>query len=167
MPEIKDIIRLRKADEHDLTLMLAWRNNPIVYQGFYTQSKTNHINSWEEHLAWWKSRPTSWHTFIIVLTRNENSRPIGVVNVGQCEHWSPEIGFYVGSPSDWGKGYCKEAILQTLTWIKHSLHRDYTHTTVLKSNERSIKLLESIGFLYMAEARPGEIWMAINLAKML
>ena len=163
MQQVTEKIRLRKADEHDLTIMLAWRNNPLLYSGFYTQSRDNHIISWEEHLAWWKSRPSTWHTFIIMLTENEVSRPIGVMNVTMVEHWSSEIGYYIGNPSDWGHGYAKEAVLQALAWLKYSLNKEYAHTTVLKSNERSIKLLESIGFSYMAEAREGEIWMSRNL----
>ena len=158
IPKPKPDIRLQKADEHDLPLMLAWRNNPLLFQGFYTQSRGNHLITWEEHLAWWKNRPSTWHTYIIMLTEGEYSRPIGVVNVGQIEHWSPELGVYL-NPTDWRHGYAREALLQLVTLVKFTFHRDYCHTTILKSNIASIELFKSLGFSYMAEAREGEIWM--------
>ena len=149
---------LRPANEADLPLMFAWRNNPDIYQGFYQQKKP--LN-WEEHLNWWKSRPSSWRSFIILL---DDFRPIGIINVSQLEHWSPEIGWYIASVSDWGKGYAKQAIRQTFDWLKEKGYK-YCHTTVKMDNDRSIHLAWRLGFIVLGGAREGELWLAKDLTQ--
>lgn len=142
-------------DERYLTLMMAWRSNPLVYEGFYSQTKPL---TWDEHIQFWNSRPSSWGAFIIFY----EDRPVGVVTIGQLEHWNCEIGYYIGEVSLWGKGIGKEAVRQGMEWIK-AQGKEYCHTTVKKNNERSIRLLKSLGFEYMAEARKNEIWMSRKL----
>ena len=157
------MIRLEPATEYDLLWMFDTRNIPEVYQGFYTQDKPLR---WDEHLDWWNSRSTTWRSFVVKgswsisewVIREEI---VGVVTIGQLDHWSPEIGYYI-SPPRWGRGYGKQAVQQALRFIKKQ-RKDYCHTTVLKSNERSIRLLKSLGFEYMAEARKGEVWMTKEL----
>ena len=92
------MITLRQATQDDLRLMLAWRNNPQVYQGIYNQSVENRKLTWEEHTNWFASRNKDWRTFIIEY----NGEPVGVVTIGQLDHWCPEIGYYVGEVSLWG-----------------------------------------------------------------
>ena len=150
------MIKLRPVfDDRYLTLMMAWRSNPLVYEGFYSQTKPL---TWDEHIQFWNSRPSSWGAFIIFY----EDRPVGVVTIGQLEHWSPEIGYYIGEVSLWGKGFGREAVRLGLQFIKE-YGKMYCHTTVKKDNERSIRLLKSLGFEYMAEAREGEIWMSKKL----
>ena len=148
------MVRLEEATEYDLLFMFNTRNIPEVYAGFYTQSAPL---TWKEHFDWWKSRPSSWRSFVVYM----DFMVVGVVNIGQLCHWSPEIGYYV-HPDHWGKGIGRTAVKQGLGVIRgHG--KKYCHTTVLKTNERSIRLLKSLGFKYMAEAREGEIWMTKEL----
>uniref|UniRef100_A0A6M3KUM5 Putative acetyltransferase n=1 Tax=viral metagenome TaxID=1070528 RepID=A0A6M3KUM5_9ZZZZ len=160
-------VNLREASGRDLSLMLAWRNHPDVYQGFYTQPRREQpLISWQEHCEWWCDRPTTWRSFIIedILSSEEGdalgmyTRPVGVLNIGQLEHWSPEIGYYIGNPLDWGKGYATEAVKHAMKFIKELLHRDYCHTTVKVDNIISRKLLENLGFTVLGDAREGEVW---------
>ncbi len=143
------MIELRDATDSDLELILAWRNNPLIWQGFYTQRKPL---TWEEHFSWWRSR-RNWHEFIIVY----DHRDVGVLTLGQLDHWSPEIGYAVGEVLLWGKGVGKEAVRLACEWLIKKNYK-YTHTTVIKTNERSIRLLKSLGFKYLGEAREGESW---------
>jgi RimJ/RimL family protein N-acetyltransferase len=147
--------RLIKAEETDLELMMAWRSNPLIYQGFYTQTKPL---IWEEHLNWFRSRNQDWRTFIIIY----NDRKVGVVTIGQLDHWSPEIGYYIGEVSLWGNGIGKEAIQLALEWIK-DYGKNYAHTTVMESNSRSLGLLKSLGFEILGKARKGELWLTKSL----
>ena len=128
--------------------MMAWRNTPFVYQGFYSQQKPL---TWKEHLAWWESRNRDWHQFIVNIGRD-----IGVVTIVQCDNWSPEIGFYIGEVSLWGQGYGKEAVRLAEEWLKE---RNYvqTHTTVKEDNKRAISLLMSRGWVRAGNARKGEL----------
>ena len=147
------IVLLRKATRQNLKLMFEWRNQPEVYQGFYVQGTENRKLTWGEHITWWEYRNRDWRTFIIEYESN----PIGVVTIGQLDHWCPEIGYYIGEKSLWGKGIGKEAVRLGLEYIKN-YGREYAHTTVLDTNERSIRLLKSLGFERLGKAREGESW---------
>lgn len=147
-------IYLRPTIESDYLLTMAWRSNPDLYQGFYQQGKPL---KWEEHIAWYLSRNKDWRNFIIMF----DDRPVGVVTIGQLDHWSPEIGYYIGETTLWGKGIGKEAVRLALEYIK-GCGKDYCHTTILKTNQRSIRLVKSLGFEYMAEARKGELWFRLK-----
>lgn len=145
---------LRRAVEEDLHLIFKWRNQKQVYEGFYTQTQPL---SWQEHVEWWHSRNKDWREFIICLKEKTDIREIGVVTVGQLDHWSPEIGYFIGEISLWGKGYGTKAIRQVLSWLKN-IGKEYVHTTALDKNERSLKLLKKLGFYCLGPARQGESW---------
>ena len=87
-----------------------------------------------------------------------------MVTIGQLDHWSPEIGYFIGEVSLWGHGIGKEAVKQSMDWLQERGY-EYCHTTVLGKNERSIRLLKSLGFTKLGEAREGEIWMTKRLSK--
>ena len=144
-------MRLLKATNSDLELMMAWRSNPLIYEGFYQQTKPL---KWEEHVNWFNSRNKDWRTFIIEY----EGRKIGIVTIGQLDHWSPEIGYYLGEVSLWGRGLGKGAVGLALDWLK-TYGKEHAHTTVLKSNKRSLNLLKSLGFKILGDAREGEVWL--------
>ena len=102
------MILLRNVTSDDLELMLAWRNNPIVYEGFYEQGyqKKGHI-VWEEHFRFWTEQMTNncenWKSWII---RYEN-RNIGVVWVLKSSSAAPETGIYIGEVTLHGQGIGK------------------------------------------------------------
>jgi diamine N-acetyltransferase len=145
-------ISLRLATEQDYELMLAWRNDREISLGFYSQGGEK-IISWEEHLNWIKSRNKDWRTFIIIY----KNRRIGVFTIGQLDHWCPEIGYYIGEKSLWGKGIIKEAIKLGLEYIKN-YGKEYAHSSVKDNNPRSIRVLKSLGFEQTGSAREGETW---------
>ena len=142
-------VLLREAIDNDLDLMFLWRNDPEIYQSFYTQDKKL---TWDEHISWWKSRNKDWRTFVII----HNLRPVGIVTIGQLDHWCPELGYYIDRLF-WDKGIGKEAVKKGLEYIK-KYGREYAHTTILDINERSIRLVKSLGFKYLGTAREGESW---------
>ena len=154
-------VSLRLATEQDLELMMAWRSSPFVYEGFYTQKAPL---TWEEHWKWFHNRGNWWKIFIIQYDdKVTRVRDVGVVTVGQLEHWSPEPGYYLGEVSLWGKGIGREAVLLALQYIKN-YGREYARTTILDTNSRSIKLAKSLGFKYSGVARVGESWYQVDLS---
>lgn len=153
------MIFLRNATEADLPLIMAWRSNPLSYQGFYSQKQPL---TWEEHINWWQSRNKDWREFLIVLVDGTHTRDIGVVTIGQLCHWSPEIGYFIGEVSLWGKGYGKEAVKQAMDWLK-IYGKEYCHTTIKDDNKRSISLIKSLGFERLGKAREGESWYQVTL----
>ena len=153
------MIHLRIAHEGDLPLIMAWRNQEKVYQGFYTQKEPLR---WEEHKNWWASRNKDWREFIIVLIENTEMRDVGVVTIGQLDHWSPEIGYFIGEVSLWGSGLGKQAVFLGLEWLKQQ-GKEYARTTILDNNTRSIKLAKSLGFKRLGKARVGESWYQLKI----
>ena len=136
--------------------MLAWRSNPLVYEDLYTQGYLREGPLvWSKHLAWWNSR-YNWRIWIIQVEESDYTRSVGVVSVSQLDSWAPQIGFYVGEITLWGKGVGKEAVLHALKWLKQKKY-SRVRTTVLQTNERSLKLLASLGFQRMREGRLGEM----------
>jgi RimJ/RimL family protein N-acetyltransferase len=134
---------------------MAWRSNPLVYEGFYTQREPL---TWEEHFTWWNTNGKQRKQYMIIY----NGRKVGTLAIAQLDHWTPEIGYMIGEVSLWGHGVAKEAVRQSCEMLK-SWGYKYTHTTVLESNTRSVKLLESLGFKKLGEARKGEIWVTKEL----
>ena len=149
-----NVVRLRPANDDDIGIYFQVRNDPEVWPGFYTQRATL---DWKEHVKWWYSRNSDWRKFII----ENNSIPIGILNIGQLDHWSPEVGYAI-YPQYWGKGYGREAVRLSLEFMK-SKGKQYCHTTVLKNNERSLRLLKSLGFIEAMDAREGEVWLTKSL----
>lgn len=150
------MIKLREATDGNLELMLHWRNNPEVWQGFYTQSRENRPLSWAEHYEWWLSRNKSWRTFIVeYFDEYEEGRSVGVVTIGQLDYWEPETGIYIGETHLWGKGIGKQALQLAIDYLCQNRYK-YTRTTILDNNERSKRLYMSLGFKKVGEARPGE-----------
>ena len=145
---------LRLITEADLPLILAWRSNPLCYQGFVTQKSPL---VWEEHLSWWRGRNQDWRTFLVLVIEDDVERPVGLVNIGQLDHWSPELGYTIGEVSLWGKGIGKEAVRLGMEWLK-SHGKQYCHTTIRDDNKRSIRLIKSLGFTKLGRAREGESW---------
>ena len=148
------IVILREATSNDLELVLAWRNNPLIWQGLYQQSRENRPLTWEEHYNWWHSR-YNWKTFIIQLNDNITTRDIGYISISQLDYWSPEIGLSIGETTLWGRGIGKQALTLGTQWVREKGYK-YTSTTILDNNERSKALFLSLGYERIAGARPEE-----------
>jgi len=151
-------VRLRLIRKEDYPLILAWRSNNLVYDGLYRQSLAQKPITWEEHLEWLKSRNADWRTFIAIY----ENRPVGVVTIGQLDHWSPEIGLYLGEITLWGKGIGTKMVQMGLAWLKdYSLSHPHIvacRTTILDDNIASKRVFEKCGFKCAGRARHKESW---------
>ena len=148
-------IKFRAVCKEDYPLTMAWRSNPDIFQGFYQQ---NAPLEWDRHNAWYDSRNRDWRNFLAIY----NGRPVGVITIGQLDHWEPEIGVYLGEVTLYGKGIGTGMVQKAIEWIQeyelsHS-HIQSIHTTVLDSNIASIKLFLKCGFKQVGMARKGESW---------
>ena len=146
------MIYLRKANKSDLPLILAWRNNPLIWMGTYTQRSPI---SWETHEAWWDSRKDHI-SFMAVLLQNDSARDIGVIHISPLTYWSPEIGIIL-DVAEWSKGYGTEVFRLGCEWLKSKGYK-WTSTTVLDTNTPMIRVLEKLGFEEFSDARKGELW---------
>ena len=154
---------LRLATEADLPIMMAWRSHPLCYEGFYQQTSPL---VWEGHLNWFRKRNSDWRAFVVEYDDGYETcsmlqpRPVGVVTIGQLDNWSPEVGYYIGETTLWGKGLGTQAVSEAIGWLKEyaKTHSYITgvHTTVLDRNIGSIKLIKKLGFKQGMKAREGE-----------
>jgi len=147
-------VLLREATINDLELILAWRSIPEVYKGLYQQAKENRPLTWDEHYSFWHNRH-NWRQWIIQVNDNITTRDIGYINLGQLDNWNPEIAIVIGEVTLWGKGIGKQSLILAIDWLKEQGY-EKVHTTILKNNERSIRLFESVDFKRTGEGREGE-----------
>ena len=145
------MLYLREATEADMALVLAWRNNPDVWRGTYSQRESI---TWREHQKWWGSREDHI-SFMVVLVVNNISRDVGILNISPLTYWSPEIGIIIGEVSLWGLGVGTKAFKLGCDWLKEKGYQ-WTSTTVLDSNVAMIKVLKKLGFKRTCEARKDE-----------
>lgn len=146
-----EAVSLREANDDDIELMMAWRSNPLVYCGFYSQHEPL---KYKEHYAWWKSRRNR-RDWIIVLDDGEHTRDVGVVNVSSLDSDSPEVGVYVGEVTAWGRAIGRRAVSLAIHWL-HANGYKKARALVLKDNPASLSLFEAVGFRRISEGREGE-----------
>jgi len=149
---------LREATDADMTLVLSWRNNPLIWGETYTQRAPI---SWRAHKTWWKSRQDH-KSFMVVLVEDDYARDVGVIHISPLQYWSPEIGIIIGEVSLWGQGVGTEAFRLALEWLKDQGYK-WTSTTVLDTNRRMIKVLYKLNFKKTCKARKGESRYALEL----
>jgi len=147
------MLLLRDATEYDLPLLLAWRNNPLIWEGTYTQRKPL---CFEDHKIWWESRNVDHRSFMVLFVKGTSVRPVGVLHISPLDYWSPEIGIIIGEVSLWNKEVGTDAFRLGCEWLKEQGYK-WTSTTILKTNKGAIRLLEKLNFKYTCEARKGEL----------
>jgi RimJ/RimL family protein N-acetyltransferase len=129
--DIEAALSYRPVRPEDLELLLAWRSNPRVFGHFRGQEAPL---DWEEHLAWFGSRPPDRHDYVIEY----NGRRVGSIFL------TPDsfVGVYVGELSLWGEGIGGAAV----EWLCTTYDRDAFLAEVHEENEGSRRLFEDQGF---------------------
>ena len=150
--EESSTISLRQVNDDDLEMIMNWRSEPSVYQYFYDQREPL---IWEKHLEWWGAR-NNRVDWIILLNEDKKQIPVGSINCVNLESDSPEVGLFVGDTDQWGKSIGKITVKLVVEWLGK---RGYEKVLarVMKENERSKRLFESLGFEEIGDSRPGEI----------
>jgi RimJ/RimL family protein N-acetyltransferase len=116
----------------DLELVLAWRNNPVVYEHFVDQDGPIR---WEDHVRWFENRDPDRLDYVA----RYDGRRIGVVGVDESDF----VSVYVGEPALWGEGLGT----RLLNWLtaRHGAERDLS-AKIHADNERSRHLFKRCGF---------------------
>lgn len=136
-------LSLRPLDYGDLNDTLEWRNRDGVRQWFFYDQTI----SLYEHLSWYKK----------YLEKNDDVVLIGEVmggKVGQLAVYNiteqkAEVGRFIVSPSFSGTGLMRDLIILLCESCKINGLKEL-YLDVLKSNERAIRLYESIGFVIVS-----------------
>lgn len=125
-------LAVRQVLREDLELVLAWRNNPRIYEHFQNQDSPL---TWDDHVSWFESRPSERDDYVI---RYED-RPVGVVSINSQDF----VSIYIGEPSLWGSGIGT----RMLTWIIDRYHPTrHPKAEIHIENNRSQQLFARCGF---------------------
>lgn len=139
-----EIINLNKDSLIELSLLMAWRSNPLIYKWFLSQ--TNHL-IWEIHYQFLTSVKNRYD-YLVYL----NGRPIGHVALSNTEQIYPEISIMIGETSLWGKGISYNVLSAFLIMLKE-LGFDKLSARISDDNISSIKLFNRSGF-YLVGSLP-------------
>jgi RimJ/RimL family protein N-acetyltransferase len=126
-------LEIQPMREKDLELVLAWRNNPRIYNNFAEQDEPIR---WDNHVAWYEQRPADREDYIIRC----NNRRVGVVSLDKNDF----VSIYIGEQPLWGQGIASRA----LKWLiqRYSPSRPL-YAEVHTENDRSEHLFKQCGFI--------------------
>lgn len=131
---------LRGIEDHELELMLSWRNSPPVRANMYTR----HEISSREHKSWWlKVKSASSHVYLMYEFRGE---PLGIVSFSNIDRQSKNSSwaFYAAPNAPKGVGSRMEFLALEYCFQNLRLHKLYCE--VLSFNESVINLHKKFGF---------------------
>lgn len=88
--------------------------------------------------------------------RLEDKQLVGMCSIAKLDRLNKkvELGYWLGR-TYWGNGYAREAIRLIMGFGFSSLEVNRIYATVLVGNDRSIKLLESLGYVREGIERDG------------
>jgi len=134
-------IAIGKEKTRDLVLIMAWRNQEPIYDGFVEQQS---LLKWKEHHNWWTSRKDRVD-FFIIYSDETGEREVGIVNIDHLKNKLPEVGILVGELTLQRKGVATGALNEIFAWMEEKGYEGAT-ARILKSNVASIGLFEKVGF---------------------
>lgn len=147
-------VKLVRAKESDLELILSWRSHPDIYKYFRMQKAPF---SWKEHVTFWKNRKHRVD-FIILLSEEKKWRKVGTLNLSELDTDSPAIGILIGELTLQHKGVGSKALQLALQWLKTKKYAKAC-AEIHSSNTASQKLFLKNGFKKVNQAT-GKDWQA-------
>lgn len=138
----KDEVRLRLLEDKDLDKTLMWRNRDEVRCCF----KNSTIISLEQHLRWFENYLKKDDDFIFVV--EAEGEIVGQASVYGID-WNKktaEVGRFMAAPDQSGKGYIRTACELLIEMCWSVLGLTYLFLEVFESNERAVRLYQSLGF---------------------
>lgn len=133
--------RLRPIEDHELKMMLEWRNTPEVRNNMYTTD----IIPLDDHLQWWEriKKDDSVHYFFYEY----DNIPQGVVYFTQIDVLNHQAmwGFYASPNALRGTGSRMEVLALDYAFDKLNLHK--LSCEVLDYNLAVVKFHKKFGFV--------------------
>lgn len=138
-------IRIRGLEETDLPLTLAWRNDDQSRRWFKSQEALQ----LESHVGWFTRYAASESPDCMFFAETLEGEPVGQSSIYNFDQGVPraEVGRFISDPKLRGKGLFRETLLLTLFVGFDVLGLEDLHLEVIETNERAIRLYESVGFV--------------------
>jgi RimJ/RimL family protein N-acetyltransferase len=134
---------LRGLSERDLPLTLAWRNDQRSLRWFKNAVPLEP----EPHRAWFRRYAEDGAAGCMFFVEDHAGQPVGQSSIYNLAGSRAEVGRFLSSPELRGKGLFREALLLTLGAAFDIAGLDEVHLEVIATNERAIRLYESVGFV--------------------
>lgn len=135
-----DACLIRSVEEHDLELLLAWRNDPSIRSFMLTR----HEIALEEHRAWFAR--ASGDSSRKMLMIEEFGEPIGYVQFANATpNAISDWGFY--AKPDAPKGTGRKLGTTALNHAFHTLNLHKVCGQAIAGNQASIALHQKLGFI--------------------
>lgn len=144
------MLRLVDFNEEHLEITFNWLSDPEIKRLTDAPDFTR-----EEQLKWFASLNTR-NDYIIYIVEFEET-PIGAVGIKNIKDKEGEYWTYIGEKEFWGKGLGKQIYL---LGEKIAVERGLEKMIIIianKTNERSIKLHEKLGYKIVDEKPEGYI----------
>jgi RimJ/RimL family protein N-acetyltransferase len=136
---------IRKLERKDIAVLFSYRSLPVVYkyQSWKPKTLADAEAFVEKHLLSLENTPDTWLQLAICL---HDDCMIGDIGIHFLEDPDQvEIG-YTLSPEYQGKGYAIESMRALIDHLFGDLHKHRIEASVDPQNERSIALLDRLGF---------------------
>ena len=150
-------LTLRRLTVEDATFILALVNEPswLLHIG------DKHVRTLEDARRYIAGGPMAMyarHGFgLYLVERREDAAPLGICGLLKRDTLEDvDIGFAF-LPAYWGRGYAREAAVATLAQAREVFGLARVVAIASPANTSSIRLLESVGFVFERALRmPGE-----------
>lgn len=132
--------KLRAIEEHELEMMLEWRNAPAVRNSMFNTD----IISLNDHLEWWER--TKQDDSLQYYFYEYESAPYGVVCFKDIDKLKCQAtwGFYTSSRAERGMG--TKMLVLALDLAFDDMNMQNVYGEVMEYNLSSIKVHEKLGF---------------------
>jgi RimJ/RimL family protein N-acetyltransferase len=139
-------LRLRELTTDDAPFILALLNEP----SFHRYIGDRGVRTTEDAVKYITNGPlASYAAFgfgLWLVEGKETGEPMGICGVLKREALDhPDLGFAF-RPAYWSQGFARESARASLDYVRHTFGLDRIDAIVQADNERSLHLLEAIGF---------------------
>lgn len=131
---------LREVAEHELGLMLNWRNEPRIRNNMYTRKEI----TGEEHLQWWSTVKSNDKNCYLMYELDET--PLGIIGFNSIDrvNRNSSWAFYSSPEAPRGIGFKMEYLAVEYAFNILKLHKLYCE--VLNFNTAVIRMHKKFGF---------------------
>jgi len=135
---------------HRYFIYVLFTNDDVLRFHYEEDRYDNLLGADAEIAEWNQPEPRNQHGWVLV-------RKTDGVAMGLCvfDNWDRSAAFcevhFDLHPDFWGNGYMTEALRAILVFARDKMKVRYIETSVDQENEKSLKLLERLGFVYSGQ----------------
>lgn len=148
----KDEIHLRPLEPEDLSLLLAWENDPTFWSA--SQQRMPHSQYLlKQYLKEAGESPYQSGQLRLVICLGDES--IGLVDCFDfdADHLRAGIGILIGKQRESGKGYAQKALKLFIDYLFQSFNLKQVYAGIAVNNKASLALFEKVGFKKYGERK--------------